>query len=356
MKMTNREKLQALLCDEMDAILLTGEANRQYATGAQIAEGMCLITPKRCLYFTDSRYIESAQNQLSDITVQEISREQSYTARIQQAIAEDEIHTIGVEEEDLTHGAFMRLSEKLSAVLVPCQSRINALRQIKEPWEINIMHRAQEIADSVFSEILLVIREGMTEKELEAELIYRLYRAGAQGLSFPPIVVSGPNTSMPHGVAGNRKIVSGDFITMDFGIKLQGYCSDMTRTVALGHASEKMRRIYDIVLRAQREAISMTCAGRTGAEIDGIARNIIADAGYGAYFGHGYGHSLGLEIHESPNCSPSNPNPIPAGAVISAEPGIYIPGEFGVRIEDVVVVTQNGCENLTHSSKELIIL
>ena len=354
--MTNVKKLQALLGEEPGAILLTGEANRQYATGAQIAEGMCLITPKNCFYFTDSRYIESAQNQLPDITVQEVTREQNYTARIQTVLDEEKIQTLGVEEEDLTHGAFVRLSEKLTASLTACQKKINALRQVKEPWEIDIMRKAQDIADKVFTEILPVIREGMTEKELEAELIYRLYRAGAEGLSFPPIVVSGPNTSMPHGVAGERKIVPGDFITMDFGVKLRGYCSDMTRTVALGYATKKMRKIYNIVGTAQNQAISATRAGRTGAEIDGIARNIIAEAGYGAYFGHGYGHSLGLEIHESPNCNPSNPDPIPAGAVISAEPGIYLPGEFGVRIEDVVVVTPDGCENLTHSPKELIIL
>ncbi|MBE6933168.1 MAG: aminopeptidase P family protein [Ruminococcaceae bacterium] len=354
--MTNVKKLQALLGDGLDAILLTGEANRQYATGGQISEGMCLVTPRRCLYFTDSRYFETAKNQLHGITVQEATRERGYTAWIQMILNEGGIQTLGVEEEELTHGGFIRLSEKLSASLVPCQKKLNALRQVKEPWEMDLMRKAQNIADKVFSEILPVIREGMTEKELEAELIYRLYRAGAEGLSFPPIVVSGPNTSMPHGVAGTRKIIPGDFITMDFGIKLQGYCSDMTRTVALGYATEKMRNIYHIVLQAQKEAISGTRAGRTGAEIDAIARNIIADAGYGAYFGHGYGHSLGLEIHESPNCSPSNPNPIPAGAVISAEPGIYLPGEFGVRIEDVVVVTPDGCENLTHSPKELIIL
>lgn len=354
--MTNLEKLQAQLDDKIGAVLLTSEPNRQYATGAQIAEGMCLITPKRCLYFTDSRYLETAQKQLSGMAVQEVDREHSYAAQIQAAIADEKLQAIGVEEEDLTHGAFSRLSEKLSASLVPFQSRINALRQVKEPWEIEIMRRAQEIADCVFSEVLSVIREGMTEKELEAELIYRLYRSGAEGLSFPPIVVSGPNTSMPHGVAGDKKIAPGDFITMDFGVKLQGYCSDMTRTVAFGYAAPKMRKIYDIVLRAQKEAISMTRAGRTGAEIDGTARKIIAHAGFGAYFGHGYGHSLGLEIHENPNCSPSNSTPIPAGAVISAEPGIYLPGEFGVRIEDVVVVTPDGCENLTYSPKDLIIL
>ena len=354
--MTNLEKIQSLLGEEMDCLLLTSGANRQYATGALIDEGMCLVTPRSCYYFTDSRYLETAQIQLGGLQVQEVDRGNGYVSRIQAVLEAEDFHTLGVEEEDLSHGAFQRLSAKLSACLVSCQKRVDALRQVKESWEIETMRRAQDIADRVFAELLPVIRVGMTEKELEAELIYRLYRAGAEGLSFPPIVVSGPNTSMPHGVAGSRKLTPGDFITMDFGVKLRGYCSDMTRTVALGNATPKMRKIYDIVLQAQRAGIAATRAGRTGAEVDGAARSIIAEAGYGAYFGHGYGHSLGLEIHEGPNCSPSNPGVLPAGAVVSAEPGIYLPGEFGVRIEDVVIVTPEGCENLTHSPKELIIL
>lgn len=354
--MTNLEKIQSLLSAELDCLLLTSEANRQYATGVQIEEGMFLITAKSCLYFTDSRYLESAQLQFGASRVQEVDRAHSYYARIQTVLDEEKLHHLGVEEEDLSHGAFLRLKDQVSSSLVCCQKQVNALRQVKEPWEFEIMRRAQAITDQVYSELLPVIREGMTEKELEAELIYRLYRAGAEGLSFPPIVVSGPNTSMPHGVAGSRKLSTGDFITMDFGVKLGGYCSDMTRTVALGHAAPKMREVYDIVLRAQRAGLSATRAGRTGAEIDGAARSVIGQAGYGAFFGHGYGHSLGLEIHEGPNCNPSNDKPIPAGAVVSAEPGVYLPGEFGVRIEDVVIVTPDGCENLTHSPKELIIL
>lgn len=356
MKSQNLHKMQSLLSDEMQGLLLTGSANRQYATGAIIDEGMCLVTASGAWYFTDSRYIETARNQLPGVQVEEVDREHSYPSLIQSVLDAESICVLGVEEESLTHGEFTRLSNKLSAELCPCQKRIDALRASKEPWEQEIMIKAQKIADTVFSEILTVIREGMTEKDLEAELIYRLYRAGAEGLSFPPIVVSGPNSSMPHGVAGKRVLQNGDFITMDFGIRLGGYCSDMTRTVALGSVSPKMREVYDTVLRAQLAGIEFARAGRTGKEIDGAARSIITQTGYGGNFGHSYGHSLGLEIHEAPNCSPSNDAPIPAGAVISAEPGIYLPGEFGVRIEDVVIVTENGTHNITGSTKELIIL
>ena len=183
-----------------------------------------------------------------------------------------------------------------------------------------------------------------------------MYDNGAQGLSFDPIVVSGPNSSMPHGVAGDRVIREGDFVTMDFGVLYQGYCSDTTRTVAVGYATEEMKKVYNVVLQAQLAGIAATRAGATGAEIDGAARNVIVDAGYGEYFGHSYGHSLGLEIHEAPNLSFRNPDPIPAGAVCSAEPGIYLPGKFGVRIEDVTIVGPDGCEDITNLPKDLLIL
>ena len=355
--MNQLTKIRSLLTEELPAILLTGSPNRQYAAGAIIDEGMCLVTREGAEYFTDSRYTETARRQLGTVMqVYEVSAAQPYTALIQACLDERGISRLGFEEEKLSHGEFLRLQEKLRAELIPCQRPLDGLRAAKEPWEQEIMRRAQAIADGVFAELLPVIRPGMTEKELEAELIYRLYRAGAEGLSFPPIVVSGPNSSMPHGVAGDRKLAPGDFVTMDFGVVYKGYCSDMTRTVALGRATEKMRAVYSTVLRAQTEAISATRAGLSGREIDAVARNIIAEAGYGQFFGHGYGHSLGIEIHEAPSCAPSCDTPMPVGAVASAEPGIYIPGEFGVRIEDVVIFTPDGCENITRSPKELLIL
>ena len=218
------------------------------------------------------------------------------------------------------------------------------------------MRKAQSIADTAFTEVLTKIKVGMTEKELCAELIYCLLKNGGEGLSFDPIVVSGPNTSLPHGVPGDRKLQEGDFITMDFGVLYKGYCSDMTRTVALGHATEEMVKVYNTVLQAQLAGIAVSKAGVLGKDVDGAARKVIADAGYGEYFGHGYGHSLGLEVHEAPNCSPAGEIPMEENVVASAEPGIYLPGKFGVRIEDVVIFKADGCENITHSPKELIII
>ena len=196
----------------------------------------------------------------------------------------------------------------------------------------------------------------MTELELQAELIYCLYKNGATGLAFEPIVVSGPNTSLPHGVAGERVIREGDFITMDYGASYMGYCSDMTRTVAVGHATEEMVKVYNTVLEAQLAGLAISRAGVVGADIDAAVRKIITDAGYGEFFGHGYGHSLGLEVHEAPSPNQRNSEPMPLKAVASAEPGIYLPGRFGVRIEDTCVYLEDGIEILTGSPKELIVI
>ena len=227
---------------------------------------------------------------------------------------------------------------------------------MKEDWELDNMRKAQQIADKAFAEVLPRIRVGMSELELQAELIYCMYKNGAHGLSFDPIVVSGPNSSMPHGVAGERVIQPGDFITMDFGVLYNGYCSDMTRTVAVGFVTEEMEKVYNTVLAAQLAGLALTKAGVPGKDIDGAARKVITDAGYGEYFGHGYGHSLGLEIHESPSPNARNGEPMPLHAVASAEPGIYLPGKFGVRIEDSVIYTADGYENLCTSPKNLIIV
>lgn len=353
--MNNLQKLQSILTD-VDALLLTSQVSRLYAAGYDVAEGMAVIGKTQCWYFTDSRYIEAAQKNLSGFTVEEVNRENKYSARINAALEVLGAKTLGIEEDYLTHGEFLRFEKSLQAELLPMQEAISAFRQVKEPWEVEKMRRAQEITDRTFTELLPLIRVGMTEKELAAELIHLLYRNGADGLSFQPVVVSGPNTSLPHGVPGERKLQYGDFVTMDFGCMVEGYCSDMTRTVALGFVSEEMAKVYDTVLQAQLAGLAATKAGITGKEADAAARAVIEKAGYGAYFGHSYGHSVGLEIHEAPNCSPSNENPLPAGVVCSAEPGIYLPGKFGVRIEDVVVITADGCENLTQSPKNLLII
>ena len=341
--MTNLEKYRSLLHDGVQGLLLTSRYSRMYAAEFDIAEGVAVVSAQGARYFTDSRYIESAQKNLKGFEVVEIGLNNPMMQALKTTLDKFGVETLGFEAA-------------LPAKFVPLQKEINAFRASKEDWELARMRKAQEITDRAFTEVCTRIHTGMTEKELEAELIYCLYKNGAEGLSFDPIVVSGPNTSMPHGVAGSRVLQDGDFVTMDFGVLYQGYCSDMTRTVALGHATEEMRKVYDTVLRAQLAGIAASHAGASGKSIDGAARDIITEAGYGPYFGHSYGHSLGLEIHEAPNCTPRNENPIPAGAVCSAEPGIYIPGKFGVRIEDVVIFREGGCEVITHSPKELTIL
>ena len=355
--MKNIEKYQSLPeTGEVDALLLTSVYNRLYAAQYRVAEGVAVVTREGAYYFTDSRYIEAAEKNLKGFTVRMTHPGSSEIERINEVIGEHTIKKLGFEENDMTYGDYLRYNEALHAVLVPMQAKIDAFRATKEPWEIELMRKAQAITDQTFSELCKIIQAGMTEKELEAELLYRLYKHGAEGPSFDPIVVSGPNTSLPHGVPGERKLEFGDFITMDFGCIYGGYCSDMTRTVALGFVSEEMDKVYKTVLKAQRAGIAATKAGVAGRDIDGAARKVIADAGYGDYFGHGYGHSLGILIHEAPNANTRNDQPMPAGAVVSAEPGIYLPGKFGVRIEDVTVITETGCEVLTKSPKKLIIL
>lgn len=251
---------------------------------------------------------------------------------------------------------YQRLCDALPCQLVPAQKLLTQLRASKDVEELSAMRRAQEITDQAFREILNFIRPGMTEQQVAARLVYEMLRRGARKVSFDPIVAAGANGSMPHAVPGETVIQAGMFVTMDFGCIWDGYCSDMTRTVAVGQPTEEMEKVYHTVLQAQKAGIAAARAGVTGSEIDAAARQVIAEAGYGEYFTHSFGHSLGLEIHEAPNASPSQQEAMPSGAVISAEPGIYLPGKFGVRIEDVLVLREGGCEDLTRSPKDLIVL
>ncbi len=353
--MKNLDKYLSLLNGEVDGLLLTSRYSRHYGAEFDIAEGAAIVTKKGCRYFTDSRYIESAQRDLKGFEVLDVAGH-GYMKRLNDAIADFGVTALGYEENYLTVAEFMAYEKHLNAKLVPYNKEIYGFRAVKEEWELDLMRKAQAIADKAFSEVLGKIKVGMTELELQAELIYCMYKNGAHGLSFDPIVVAGPNSSLPHGVAGERKIQAGDFVTMDFGVLYYGYCSDMTRTVAVGYVTEEMEKIYNTVLEAQLAGIAVSKAGVRGCEVDAAARKVIADAGYGEYFGHGYGHSLGMEVHESPSPNGRNEEPMPAGAVCSAEPGIYLPGRFGVRIEDVVIFKEDGCENITFSPKNLIIV
>ena len=342
----------------LDAMLLTGEANRFYASGfhSSGSDGVALVTRDKFYYFTDSRYTEAAGRHVRNAEIREIGRGRGYSVLIGEVIAAHGIHRMGFEESYMTVQDHEAYRAALSCELVPAAALLRELRSVKDDVEIDQLIAAQRIAERALEDILREIRPGVAEKEIAARLEYLMLHYGAEQMSFDPIVVSGPNGSLPHGVPGEREIQSGEFVTMDFGCVKGGYCSDMTRTVAVGFATEEMRRVYDTVLTAQEAGIASAKAGVSGAEVDGAARKVITEAGYGEYFGHSFGHGVGVEIHEFPNASPLNSKPLPAGAVLSAEPGIYLPGLLGVRIEDVIVICEDGCADITRAPKELIIL
>lgn len=353
----NVKKIQEKLAQRgLDAVLLLGGKNIRYAASFPIADGAVLIARSRAWMFTDSRYIEAAREHAAGVEVELFGAERKLDECIKSALDEVRCEKLGAEERLVSHGRWQELEKRLGRQLVPAGELLSELRASKQEYEVESIIAAQRIAESAFDEVLGLIRPGVTEREIAAELTYRMMRSGGEGNSFDPICVTGSKTSMPHGEPGDEAVKYGDFVTMDFGCLKNGYCSDMTRTVAVGRADGEMKRVYDTVLRAQLAGIEKARAGVTGAEIHDAAAHVIAEAGYGGYFGHSFGHSLGLDIHESPGASPANKNPMPEGAVISAEPGIYIPGKFGVRIEDMLYLTPQGNVNLTKAPKQLIIL
>ena len=356
--MNNLKRIQDAICAAgLDALLLIDPRNRYYAAGFPSSDGAVVVTRTRGYYSTDSRYIEAAQAAVGDtVEVLLCDRENPMRARLKAILSDCGVEKLGAEDGSLTYDEYLAYERSFGMKLIPSQKLILGLRQCKQPEELVFLRAAQDITDRAFAEVLPLIRPGVTEQELAAELVYRMLRLGAEGTSFDPIVVTGKKSSMPHGVPGDVKIQAGDFVTMDFGCLKGGYCSDMTRTVAVGSATEEMRKVYDTVLEAQLAGIAAARAGVTGAEIDGAARDVITRAGYGEYFGHSFGHSLGLYIHESPNAAPNNHEPMPEHTVCSAEPGIYLPGRFGVRIEDVMHLTRAGAEVLTQSPKDLIVV
>jgi Xaa-Pro aminopeptidase len=279
----------------------------------------------------------------------------SYRDIIEATIKDNGIKSIGFEDTLIPFSTHKDWVEKFGAELIPAQKKIDELRNVKSRDDIEQMIKAQRIAEKAFEEVVPLINTNVTEKEIAAELIYRMLKHGADDKAFPPIIVSGAKSSRPHGVPGDEKISKG-FITIDFGANLGGWCSDTTRTLCVGEPDDEMKKVYDTVLKAQLAGIATVRAGVNGVDVDAAARDVIKAAGYGDYFDHGFGHSLGLEVHETLKASPVSKDILPVGAVISAEPGIYIPGRFGVRIEDTLYITEDGYENLTKLPKELVVL
>lgn len=339
-----------------DAVLLTSPQNRFYATGFHSSAGVALISPRRAVFATDFRYFEDAGTKIQGFELVMSTVERTYTDIINDFCREEGVETLAFEADAMSYASYQAYMEKLTARLVPEDGLLARLRHRKRTFELDRIEAAQRIAEGAFAKILERIKPGVRECDIAAELDYQMRLGGATGCSFDTIVVSGENGSLCHGVPGERTIRDGDFVTMDFGALWGGYCSDMTRTVAVGHVSDEQRRVYDTVLRAQEAGISAAHAGIIGAELHQVAADIIAEAGYGEYFGHSLGHSLGIDVHDGLGAQPTNPNPLPEGVVVTVEPGIYIPGKFGVRIEDFVVLTPEGCRNFTRAPKELIIL
>ncbi len=339
----------------LDAMLITSESGERYALGFH-GEGLLLITREGAHYTTDGRYIEAAREQITAAHVSLVTAGSGHLAQARAYLEEKGLHNVGFESGEMTVDAHRRYAQELPCILTPAQTLLDDLRAAKDEEELDIMRRAQEITDEAFKAILNFIRPGLTEREIAARLVYELMRRGGEKMSFDPIVAAGPNGSRPHAVPGDQVVDTGMFITMDFGCKVEGYCSDMTRTVALGQPTEEMEKVYAAVLAAQKAGINAARAGVTGREVDEAARRCLREEGYEEYFTHSFGHSLGIDIHESPNASPSESRVLPVGAVISAEPGVYLPGRFGVRIEDVLILNESGCEDITRSPKDLIVL
>lgn len=336
-----------------EALLVTSEENRRYLTGFPSSAGAVLITKNTAELLIDFRYFEKAK-----ATVKHM--ETVLCRSVAEEIAKREISRLYLETESVTLGERDRLAKKLPEVELSADGKfslkLSRMRAVKSERELSLIRDAQKITDKGFSYILERISEGRSEREIALELEFFMRKEGSEGVAFDFIVVSGENSSLPHGVPGERKLQKGDFVTMDFGAVAGGYRSDMTRTVAIGRVSDEQRAVYNTVLSAQEAALREIRAGKICRDIDKTARDIIENAGFRGCFGHGLGHSVGLYIHENPSFNTACETELLSGMVMTVEPGIYLEGRFGVRIEDMICVTDGGFENLTASRKDLIIL
>lgn len=356
MRMIKRiEQLRALMKKEaIDAYLVTSPANLRYLTNFTGTAGLAFITLDKAFFVTDFRYTEQANEQVQAMTI--LQQQGDIISEILQLTKKEKVSVLGFEDMFMTYAEYSVFEEVIDAELAPASGLIEQLREQKDAGEIAIIEKACAIADEGFEYILKMIRPGMTEIEVANQLDFFMRSLGATGTSFDTIVASGTRSALPHGVASEKRIEQGDLITLDFGCVYQGYVSDITRTFAIGDPGQQLKDIYQIVLAAQQKVIETAQAGISGAQLDAVARDFIAESGYGEAFGHSTGHGIGMEIHEGPNISRSNERLLDVGNVITDEPGIYLAGLGGVRIEDDLVILADGNRVLTQSPKELIIL
>lgn len=341
---------------EGQCALIFSSVSRRYLTGFSSSDGILLVRPSSIFLYLDSRYFEMATLAQKEGNIpEEITLRPFVFYREFSEFCQSEIREAKFEEKETTVFSLSRLKERYPKILFsPLGDIIEKSRMVKSEAEIEKLRTSQALAEAAFSYVLPRLAVGRTELEVAAEIEFFMRKNGATEPSFPTICVSGARSSLPHGTPSQKTLERGDFITLDFGCMLDGYASDMTRTVCLGKATDEMKAVYDTVLRAQASALAKVSAGVLGKVVDAAARDVIRDAGYGEYFGHSTGHGIGLSVHEAPNFAPSAELVIPSGACLSVEPGIYLPGKFGVRIEDLVVVREGYGENLNQSTKELL--
>lgn len=352
------QRLQRELPAQVDAALIVSDVNRRYYSGMASSAGTLLVMRDEAELVIDFRYIEKAKAAAEGCKV--TLQERAIFRQVREILEKHGVKTVAVETKHMTVAEFEGWKEALPGMTLLSGKLLDDIilshRSVKSAEEVATMRQAQAITDRSFIELLNFIRVGRSEREVASELEYLMRKFGGDGLAFDTIAVSGKNSSMPHGVPTEKAIEPGDFLTLDFGARKDGYCSDMTRTVAIGHVSDEQKKVYETVLKAQNKAFEVIKAGASCRMIDQTARGLIEEAGYKGCFGHALGHSLGLEIHEEPRFSPMTESFAVAGNVLSVEPGIYLEGKFGVRIEDVVVITETGYENLAQSPKQLMIL
>lgn len=345
---------QALIDLNIDALLITNEYNRRYMTGFTGTAGVAVVSKDDAVFITDFRYTEQAQAQIQDFRI--VQHNGPIFAEVATQVALMDAKTIGFEKDSMSYATYEIYKDSVKSEFVPVSGVIEKIRLIKTQEEINIIKAACEIADNAFTHILDYIKPGKTELDVSNELEFFMRKQGATSSSFDIIVASGVRSALPHGVATDKVIEKGDFVTLDFGALYNGYISDITRTIAVGQPSDKLVEMYNVVLESQLLALEKVGPGMTGIEADAVARDYLKLKGYGEAFGHSTGHGIGLEVHEGPGLSFRSNTVLEPNMVVTIEPGVYLPGIGGVRIEDDIIITETGNERLTHSTKELIIL
>jgi Xaa-Pro aminopeptidase len=335
---------------ELDSLLVTNLVNVRYLTGFTGSNGACVVTPDEALFFTDFRYVEMAREQVPDF-------EQIQVGPDMLGELAQRLHgRAGFDDDDLSVASHAKLTDRLpdGVELVPAAGLVERLRAVKDPAEVASMRAAAELATSAYDSLRERGLAGRTERAVAVELVRFMEDAGAEGPSFPPIVASGAHGALPHAVPRDIEIPRDTFVVIDMGAQVDGYCSDCTRTLATGEPGDDALEVYELVLRAQVESLAATTAGAECRAVDAVAREIIGAAGHEEHFGHGLGHGVGLQVHEAPRLGKTAEGSLEAGNAVTVEPGVYLPGSIGVRIEDLVIVTDGEPQVLTGFPKELV--